>query len=198
MRSGFDQANQLALTLSNSLFSGDRTATTVVIAKKPDTFADITPEDVAKSEVAVKIARVSLKRKLIAERSIKTFEPVPVVLPAVMPIAVPVFHLSQECAHPKGIRSIRRYMFQLAPQRIRVIYEPKKSDCEKIKTTKIEMVALIEETRKKLKSEWAKVECTEGIKESREKDYPATEPQERSSEIQDFSNEADELTQFFR
>jgi hypothetical protein len=188
MRSGFDQANQLALTLSNSLFSGDRIATTVVIAKKPDTFADITPEDIAEAEIAVKMAKVSLKRKLVAARSIKAFEPAPVMLPSIMSIALPVFHLSQECAHPKGIRSFRRDMFQLAPQRIRLIYEPKKSDCEKIKK-KIEMVALIEETRKVL-------ECEEGrTRKTQKEDYPASVPQERTSEIQDYSDEADELTQ---
>jgi hypothetical protein len=197
MRSGFDRANQLALTLSNSLFSGDRMASTVVIAKQPDTFADLPPEEIAKAEVPVKWAKVSLKRKLIVDRSIKTFEPVPVVLPAVMPISLPVFYLSQECAYQKGIRSFRRDMFPLTPQRIRLIYEPKKSDCEKLKK-KIEMVALIEEARKKQKYEWTKMECKDGTKESKEKDYPATETQERSSDIQDFSNETDELTQFFR
>lgn len=181
MRSSFDQTNQLALNLSESLFSGQSSAMAEATAKKPDAFADITPEDLAAaSEAAAKKAKVSQKRKL---------KSTPVALPAVMPRSV-----------EGGVTPAMRYRFlQFTPLRIRLIYEPKQSDCEKIKK-KIEMIALFEETRKQLKNDRAKVEwsaykvkdCEEAAKDLRQEYYPP-ESEEPLSEVQDDSEHLTQL-----
>jgi hypothetical protein len=159
MRTGFDRANQLALTLSNSLFSEKEYAwskETTATADKPVIFADITADEA--EEAAAEMARVSQKQRLIAKRRVRIDlekdkgaegEPAVAPLPVLPTIPLPVFRVSVECILLKR--------FQTAQQNLRIIYKLKKSGCDKTREEKINkqfrMIALIEESGKKKKAE---------------------------------------------
>jgi hypothetical protein len=210
-RSGFDQANQLALTLSNRLFSDEQTGLrrsraisadsgSITINSEPST--DITSYEIG---APIKKARASMKRQSIEVNSIDSdlielagtetlSEPIPAgwavprEFPAAMPLALPVLRLKMECALLKRIQPIRVDLFHLMPPKMRIIYEPKKAGCDKLNGKQTKLIAFLEKTEERLKSDWIRaersvitmVEC-----EETEEDY-AAESQELPSSTQEF------------
>jgi hypothetical protein len=207
-RSGFDQANKLALTLSNSLFSDRQTglrwsqersewSNSIAINSKPST--DITSYETGPP---IKKARASMKRQSIAVNTIKSdlielaglsdtaevardgatdesaatesepaLKPRPAVLkvprefPRAMPLALPVFRLKMDCALMKRIQPIRVEMFPLMPPSKRwMIYEPKKSGCDKPNGKQTKLIAFFEEAKERVRVErsiFTMLECEE-------------------------------------
>jgi hypothetical protein len=182
-RSGFDRANQLALTLSNSLFSDRQTglrwsngmsAGSGSMAINPEFPTDITSYETV---APIKKAKASLKRQIIAVNSIDsdsdlielagletvskpraTDLKIPREFPAAMPLALPVIHLKMECALLKSIQPISIDTFHLMPPKMRIIYEPKKAGCDKRTGKQTKLIAFIEETKERRKSAWIRAE----------------------------------------
>jgi hypothetical protein len=234
-RSGFDHASQLALTLSDSLFSDEKpgfrrsneiSAGSDSIAINPELSPDISSYESGattsglsyrwhtrastditsyESGATIKKARVSMKRQYIAVNSIDSdlielagpetlSEPIPAgwrvprEFPAAMPVALPVLRLKMECALLKRIQPIRVDLFHLMPPKMRIIYEPKKAGCDKLNGKQTKLIAFLEKTEERLKSDWIRaersvitmVEC-----EETEEDY-AAESQELPSSTQEF------------
>jgi hypothetical protein len=218
-RSGFDQANQLALTLSNRLFSDEQTGLrrsraisadsgSIAINSEPST--DITSYEIG---APIKKARASMKRQSIEVNSIDSdlielagtetlSEPIPAgwavprEFPAAMPLALPVLRLKMECALLKRIQPIRVDLFHLMPPKMWTIYEPKKSGCDKRNGKHTKLIAFLENTQERLKSDRIRVERSiytmlecEEAEATTEKDYPA-ESQEPASSTQEFDGPA--------
>jgi len=169
MRSRFDHANHLALSLSNSLFSDKQTGpgrpdlnSEYSLAVKHDTFADLPELD---AEAAVKMTRFTFKRKPVAvKRVVEAHQITPVVLPAPR-LSPAVFQLSRDC--PLMKQTIYPLKFRMVPpQRIRVIYQLKNTECDKPTLRQISMATAtyIEATKRKLRVEW--LECEEKYDEN--------------------------------
>jgi hypothetical protein len=230
-RSGFDQANQLALTLSNSLFSDRQTGLrwsqerstgehSIAINSKPST--DITSYEIW---APVKKARAAMKRQSIAVNSIKSdlieltglsdtaesagdgatdelaateaeqpepaAEPRPAVLkvprefPRAMPLALPVIRWKMDCALMKRIQPIRVDMFHLMPPtKLWIIYEPKRSGCDKPNGKQTKFIAFREETKERLKSNLVRVQQSIFTMQECEEEVPAEEESAAESQEQ--------------
>lgn len=168
MRSRFDRANQLALSLSNSLFSDKqigwpkKTIADSKVAGKSEMLADITEFE---AESAAKMEKDSLRQKRNPAIRAAASKRAPVVLPTAHEFPT-VFHFSFECSLIKKLQPIR---FQLEPQRIRIIYQPK-SECDKRILRQISMVTFFEAARKKRKADLLECEGKEAA-EPTEDDY---------------------------
>jgi hypothetical protein len=236
LRSSFNHTNQLALTLSNSIFSdvqpGPRwskktAADSGSIALDHKQLVDIPSYEIGS---AAKTTGGSLKPGLIAnpvgdqsieetdsislEEAIETriadeaastaaaevaSEPSPVawpaphVFPSAIPIALPVLRITKECVLRKRIQPIRIEMFRILPQRMPMIYEPKRPGCDPPPGKQVKLIAFLEETRERLKSNRVRVEqsiftmleCEEQEAEATAEDY-AAELLEQASTAHEF------------
>jgi hypothetical protein len=209
-RSGFDHANQLALTLSDSLFSDkqpgfrwakERSAGTGSIAINPEPSIDISSYETG---APIKKARASMKRPSIQINSIDSglieladleiaSEPrpaglaVPREFPAGMPFALPVIRWKMDCALLKRIQPIRVDMFHLMPPKMRIFYEPKKAGCDKSNGKQTKLVAFLQESREILKSHGVRVE---------QSIFTMLECREEGTEVkteEDYAGESEEL-----
>ncbi|MBO0720976.1 MAG: hypothetical protein J2P41_09140 [Blastocatellia bacterium] len=157
MRSRFDRANQLALSLSNSIFSDKRTGwpkktiADSAVAGKSEMLADITEFE---AESAVKMESNTLKQKRNPAIRGVASKMAPVVLPSAREFPL-VFRFSFECSL---IKKLHPFSFQIAPQRIRIMYQPK-SDCDKRLFKQISMATFFEAARKRRKADL--LECEE-------------------------------------
>ncbi len=205
-RSGFDHANKLALTLSNSLFSNE--GTSLLWTKRSDAnsnrfamntkpMADITADFSSRESVTIKAARPSKKRGVNA---VATEETGPIDMTgsfiaaeaddnfttAPMPTALPLLRLNLECALLKNIQPISVEMFHIRTPR--TIYEPKRSGCDKFNGKQTKLIAFVERKKERLRFDWVKVERSiftsmeckeEGAESMKEAEY-AAESQKRA------------------
>ncbi|MBO0797443.1 MAG: hypothetical protein J2P31_01350 [Blastocatellia bacterium] len=157
MRSRFERANQLALSLSNSLFSDKQSGwpqkaiADSVVEGKSEMLADITEFE---AESAVKMEKDSLKQKRNHTIRASASKMAPVVLPLAHEFPM-VFHFSFECSLIKNLQPLR---LQIDPQKIRILFQ-QKSECDKRIFRQISMVTFFEAARRKRKENV--LECEE-------------------------------------
>jgi hypothetical protein len=177
-RSGFDQANKLALTLSDSLFSNENTgllwtkrkdANSNRLAMNSKPMPDITA-DFSSDEIGsiIKAKRIYKKRPVTAA---STAESGPIDMTgalvageadynfttAAMPDALPLLRLNLECAL-KRTQPIRLEMLYLRTPKIETIYEPKRSGCDKFYGKQTKLIAFVEQKKERLRFDQGKVE----------------------------------------
>jgi hypothetical protein len=199
-RSSFDHANQLALTLSDSLFSDkqpglpwskERSANEHSIAINPKSSTDITSYE---TWAPIKKARASMKRRFTAAGPGPAGLIIPREFPAAMPLTLPALRLKMECALLKRTQPLRVDMFHLVPPKTWRIYEPKKAGCDKLNGKQTKLIAFLEKTKERWKfdrisveqSIYKMLECEETETEATTEEGYHAESQEMSSPTKEF------------
>jgi len=133
------------------------------------------------AEIRVADEEASTAAAAVAPEPTPAVLPAPRAFPSAIPIALPVLRVTKECVLLKRIQPIRIEMLRILPQRMQIIYEPKRSGCDKLNGKQGKLIAFLDETGERLKSNRVRVEqsiftmleCEEQEAKATAEDYAA-------------------------